>query len=210
MDGTSNSNYAPGHGMDGTSNSNYGNKSKSIVVYDEQNQNELFVLFKGFVQIRKIKDGKETLRSAKKNEVFVEIFCGDHVHDRHISTDKYGKFEVIMHASDVKENFEKCEQGLNIGFYKYDPNSIQNISIISAISWQEKAEDDDENSFQISFKSNYAVINGKKSEILGDKAQYRSYAIYTQMKHSAQSESSSSENQLVKMYKKVTTCFGKK
>uniref|UniRef100_A0A183CBR3 Lipoprotein n=1 Tax=Globodera pallida TaxID=36090 RepID=A0A183CBR3_GLOPA len=81
---------------------------------------------------------------------------------------------------------------------------------MGAIGWEEKAKDDDENSFQISFNPKYAAINKKEAQILGDKGKYRSYTIYTQMKNTPKSESSSTENQLVKMYKKATTCFGKK
>ncbi|KAI3408282.1 hypothetical protein GPALN_011917 [Globodera pallida] len=116
------------YGMEGTSNFNYGNKSKSTVVYDEQNtnnpKNELFVLFKGFVEIRK--DDEATLRPAKENEVFMEIFCGEKLFCDDISTDRFGKFEVLIPTSNV-EGFEECKKGINIGFYRKDPSKSRNF-----------------------------------------------------------------------------------
>uniref|UniRef100_A0A914H5K8 Uncharacterized protein n=1 Tax=Globodera rostochiensis TaxID=31243 RepID=A0A914H5K8_GLORO len=210
--------------MDGASNSNYGNKSKSIAVDGEQK----YVLFKGFVQIGN--------RHATENEVVMEIFCVEKGFTGGIFTDSYGKFEVVMHASDVKA-LEKCnENELNIGFYRKNPNQIGNFvkdGVINPLDAKAKKQEreeekknnineslnkqitkqDDENIFEICFNPNYAAINETKV-LLDVKERYRTYStnnyFFNSTEDSAKPETSSSEILVKKICKKVTTFFGKK
>ncbi|KAL3077800.1 hypothetical protein niasHS_011603 [Heterodera schachtii] len=182
-------------------NYDYGNSSESSAPSKTKNKKELQQIFRGNIQIRETdSDGLVSYRTAKKNEVCFEVYCGTNNLTDGIFTDQYGNFDETLHKQQIKA-LKKCKFGINIGFYKHEGNNIakkafQNnldynansvrkifakIGGLDCIIFSSQGESDG-NNFTVDFysKPRYALINGAEAKQIAKEFDFaiHKYRIY--------------------------------
>ncbi|KAL3122817.1 hypothetical protein niasHT_009108 [Heterodera trifolii] len=199
-------------------NYDYSNSSESSAPSRTKKKKELQQIFRGNIQIRETdSDGFVSYRTAKKNELCFEVYCGTNNLTDGIFTDQYGNFDETLHKQQIKA-LKKCKFGINIGFYKHEGNNIvkktfQNnldynansvrkifakIGGFDCIIFSSQGESDG-NNFTVDFysKPRYALINGAEAKQIAKEFdfaihKYRIYRDNFQKEEKSMEEASSS------------------
>ncbi|KAL3122048.1 hypothetical protein niasHT_005700 [Heterodera trifolii] len=181
-------------------NYDYGNSSESSAPALTKKKKEVQQMLRGNIQIRETdSDGLVSYRSAKKNEVCFEVYCGTNNLTDGIFTDRNGNFDETLHKEQIKA-LKKCKFGIHIGFYKhegnilkktfqnnldYNANSVRKIFAkiggFDCLIFSSQGESDG-NNFTVDFysKPRYALINGAEAKQIAKEFDFaiHKYRIY--------------------------------